>query len=674
MKLDSPVTSIPFVGSHYAKKLEKLGISKIEDLVTHIPSRYLDFSKSSKIARSQIGETLTIKGEVVLMKNQYTKTGKKMQIATVSDNTGNITVVWFNQPFLIRVLYPGVKVSLAGKIDWFGRRKALISPEYEIEGKGTINLHTGRLVPIYPETSGLSSKWLRSKILTAISGVINNSKEFLPESTLKNLNLNDLVTSFKKVHSPTSFKEAEKARERLAFNELLFLQLSSLQRKISWEKTQSVYKLKFDSPTVKEFTDSLPFILTPSQVKAVEEILIDLKKDYPMNRLLEGDVGSGKTVVGAIASFISFINGYQSVFMAPTQILASQHYQTLSKLFHKFKVRTSLITSSDTRLDLGRSDIFVGTHALIHRKVPFEKVALVIIDEQHRFGVEQRAHLTQKVEGSRFSPHVLTMTATPIPRTVALTVYGDLNLSTLKDMPKGRKKITTWIVPPVKRKKAYEWIGKKIKEESTQAFVVCPLIEDSLVETLVSVKSATKVYEEVKKIFKGMSVGLLHGRLKPKEKDKAIEAFRKGEVNILVTTPVVEVGIDVPNATFMVIEGAERFGLAALHQLRGRVGRSGLKSYCLVITESRSKTVTSRLWALEKNLSGFELAELDLKLRGPGEIFGVKQSGFHDLKIATWGDTELIKQTRGVAEEAFRKPKEFSKLFKELENRQKIAN
>ena len=387
-----------------------------------------------------------------------------------------------------------------------------------------------------------------------------------------------------------------------------------------------------------------------------------------MNRLLEGDVGSGKTVVAAIAAFTAFANGYQSVFMAPTQILAQQHFVTLNEIFKPFSVRVTLATSEGVKKGPGKTDIFVGTHALIHKRVSFDNVALVVIDEQHRFGVEQRAHLVDLTGKKKKAPHLLTMTATPIPRTVALTLYGDLDLSTLNELPKGRQKITTWIVPPQKRQGAYGWIDKEIEKESAQAFLICPLIEESEAETMKQVKAATVEYKNLKKLFVSRRVGLLHGKMKAKDKDIIMQHFKKSELDILVSTPVVEVGIDIPNATIMVIEAAERFGLSQLHQLRGRVGRGAKKSYCLLFAESHGQNVITRLNALTKGLSGFELAELDLKLRGPGEVFGTRQHGFLDLKIANWQDTELIKKAKELAQEAFAKPKKFSKLLTRIKS------
>ncbi|MFZ5932496.1 MAG: ATP-dependent DNA helicase RecG, partial [Patescibacteria group bacterium] len=468
--------------------------------------------------------------------------------------------------------------------------------------------------------------------------------------------------------------QAEAGRKRLAFNELLMLQIKNVYRKLTWQKNKLVYRFKINAGVVASFVKSLPFTLTDSQESAIKEILEDIKRDIPMNRLLEGDVGSGKTVVAGTAIFASFVNGYQSVVMAPTQILAQQHYQTLGKLYEPFGIRVALITSETKKKDVGKADVFIGTHALIQRKIDFDKVGLVVIDEQHRFGVEQRAHLVRKVGKRSYAPHVLTMTATPIPRTVALTFYGDLDLSTLRELPKGRKKITTWVVPRAKRDGAYKWIKEKIKEEKIQTFIVCPLIEESQKETMAQVRAATKEYANLNKVFKDLTLGLLHGKMPAKDKNTVLDKFREGKVNILVSTPVVEVGIDVPNATIMLVEAAERFGLAQLHQLRGRVGRGERKSYCLLFSESKSQKVVSRLYAMTKDLSGFELAELDLTLRGPGEVFGTRQHGFPELKIATWDDIDLIRQAKKVAEEAFLIPERYSELHSFLAEKQIIAN
>ncbi len=674
MNLSSSIGKLNLVGPIYQRRLEKLGIITIEDLLLHAPHRYLDFSLTSSIGSVQPGEALTVKGKVLSIKNQYTRGGKKIQIAEVEDESGKVLAVWFNQPYLIKILYPGVNVSLAGKVDWFGKKIALVSPEFEILRQKQKPVHTGRIIPIYPETFGVSSKWIRGRMNEAFDKVGNSIKEFLPVETLKELNLPDLYQSLRAVHFPDDLNSAEQGRRRLAFDEFLFLHLKNQKRRLEWNSHRAAFALKIDNQLIDQFIASLPFELTKSQQRSVNEILSDISKNIPMNRLLEGDVGSGKTVVAAIASFASFINGCQSVFMAPTQILAQQHFQTLNRLFSRYKARISLLTSEVTKKEIGRNDIFVGTHALIHRKIDFDKVALVVIDEQHRFGVEQRAHLVKKVGKETIAPHVLTMTATPIPRTVALTFYGDLDLSILEELPQGRQKITTWIIPPHKREGAYRWIEEKIKREKIQAFFICPLIEESLIETMKSVRAVTKEYEDLKQIFRKIKLGLLHGRLPAKEKGRVIDEFRRGEIDILVSTPVVEVGIDIPKAVVMVIEAAERFGLSQLHQLRGRVGRGKIKSYCLLFSETKSLRVLSRLKALTENLSGFELAELDLKLRGPGEIFGTKQHGFPELKIANWQDVDLIRSSKLIAEEAFNKPDKFKALHSFLRDRQLIAN
>lgn len=666
MMLSNPVTRLPSVGVSYAQRLQRLNIETIKDLLLHVPSRYIDFRITSEISRAQIGETVTIKGNVVSMKNIYTRAGKKIQKAEINDNTGIMHAVWFNQPFLVQSIKVGELYSLSGKVDWFDRKKCLISPEYEnMEGKSE-TLHTARLVPIYPETSRVSSKWLRAKIAFALTVLESELEEYLPHDLLKKYSFPTFGDALKKAHFPNDVSEADAAKARMAFDELLFYQLGSLYRKSDWKLIHTAHSLRVEKKILDKFKNQLPFSLTKSQEVAVKEILSDLKERSPMNRLLEGDVGSGKTVVAAAGAFASFVNGYQSIFMAPTEILAYQHFSTLSKIFDPFKMRVTLVSRSGIKKDLGRTDVYVGTHALIEKKIKFDNVAYVVIDEQHRFGVEQRAHLVKRAGRRRMAPHVLTMTATPIPRTVVLTVHGDLDLSTIKEMPVGRIPITTWLVPPEKRQGAYEWMKNQIAKFKIQIFVICPLIEESEIETMRQVKAVTAEYENLKNIFSNFRVGLLHGKQPSKIKNEAIEKFKEGKTDILVATSVVEVGIDVPNATIMVIEGSERFGLAQLHQLRGRIGRGHKKSYCLLFTESRSQKALNRLRALKENKSGFELAELDLQLRGPGEILGVKQHGFPHLKIASWSDTDLIKQTRKVAEDAIANPTKYPKLSKKI--------
>ncbi len=652
MDLKAPISTLPLVGPKYVQKLAKLDIKTLEDLLYHIPFRYQDFSEISKIGSFPIGETATIKGEILEFKNEYTRQGRKIQSASIYDGTGKITAVWFNQPFLARVLPPGTKLSLSGKLQWWKKQKAIYSPEYEVVTESSETIHTGRLVPVYPATAGISPKWIRSRISALLKLLPKeNLNDYLP----KNLNFMNLWEAVQSVHFPKSLEEAETARKRLAFDELLFIQLLNLHKKSLWQKNEPTHKLTIDKDKLQQFFHLLPFTLTSSQLRSINEILNDLSGDKPMNRLLEGDVGSGKTIVAAISAYIVYLNGFKSAIMAPTQILAQQHFETLTEIFKKTDLKVSLA---------GEGDIIVGTHALIHKNVKLRDVALVVIDEQHKFGVEQRTHLIHKSKKGNIAPHVLTMTATPIPRTIALTLYGELELSTLDELPKGRKKVTTWIVPPAKRNPAYAWLKDQISNFKNQIFIVCPLIEESESETLANAKAATIEFEKLKIIFKDFRIGLLHGRMKVEEKNRVLDEFRSGKIDILVTTPVVEVGVDIPNANIMLIESADRFGLASLHQLRGRIGRGDKKAYCLLFTENSNNKVLARLSALKENNSGFRLAEIDLGLRGPGEVLGTRQHGETNLKIASWQDIDLIKLSKTIALQAVANPSQFAKLHK----------
>src|SRR3989338_8091494 len=540
MNLQTSVKTAGRVYKLFARRLEKLGIKTFEDFLFHIPFRYDDFSIVSKINRVQPGEVVTIQGTVSQITNEFTKNFKRLQKAEIADETGTIEVVWFNQSYLTKVIHVQDKIALSGKIDWFLRRLVMQSPDYEII-TSLPAIHTGRLVPVYPETRGITSKWLRRQIYNLINENKNLFIEYLPDSTIAEHSLIAIKEAIEQIHFPDSLENTDKSRERLAFDELFLLQLSAMERKLNWNK--------------------------------------NLIRTKPMNRLLEGDVGSGKTVVSAIAMYLSFLNGFESVLMAPTEILAQQHYQTVSKLLSPFGINVGLATGSQ-KTKIKDCDVLVGTHAVLEKGINFDKLGLVVIDEQQRFGVEQRALIRSKGK----NPHLLTMTATPIPRTIALTLYGDLDLSILDEMPHGRKQIKTWLVPPEKRESAYVWIEKQIKETKSQVFVVCPFIEES--ETMQTVKAASKEFENLKNnVFKDLKLGLLHGKMKAKDKGEVLTKFRDGKIDILVATPVVEVGIDVPNATIIVIEASERFGLAQLHQLRGRVGRGDKQSYCLLFTE-----------------------------------------------------------------------------------------
>lgn len=667
MVLSTPVAKLFMVGPIYAKRLKQLEIKTVGDLLYHFPFRYLDYSLISSINKIQPGEIVSIKGQITAIKNVYTQRGKRFQKATVQDSTGNIDVIWFNQPFIIKNLKVGYEVNLSGKVDLFNRKITFVSPEYEIS-RGRETIHTGRLVPVYHETYGVSSKWLRSRIAPLIKTIVPQIEEFLPTKIREKHNLLELKKSLEQIHFPKTKKKADEARKRFAFEELFLLQLAVLKRKRIWQQKKLAHQLSIDEKKLSFFIQSLPFKLTQAQTRALKEILADLNKQKPMNRLLEGDVGSGKTVVAAAAIFAAYLNKVQSALMAPTEILANQHFLTLNQLLTPLGLKIGLLTASlasKTRLPNGRQadfDLLVGTHALIHKRAKFKNLGLAVIDEQHRFGVEQRAKLTQK------TPHVLTMTATPIPRTIALTLYGDLDLSVLDEMPPGRQVVKTWVVPPQKRKAAYEWIKKEIKKNKSQAFIVCPFIEESSTETLKSVRAATSEFKNLQKeIFPKLKLGLLHGRLKTKEKTNVLKKFKEQKIDILVSTPVVEVGIDIPNATIMLIEGAERFGLAQLHQLRGRVGRGKKQSYCLLFSGQQGKTTFKRLRALEQTNIGMELAEIDLKIRGPGEIYGIHQHGFFNLKVASFTDQPLIEKTKRTAEMIINKIKLYPRLQERLE-------
>ncbi len=658
--LQQKVSSQGGVYKRYSNFLQKLGIDTFEDFLYHIPFRYEDYSIVSKISEVQAGETVTIKGKVDEIKNQYTRRFMTLQKAKVSDDTGSLEVIWFNQPYIAKNITPGDSISLSGKIDKDFNRVSMKAPDFEI---GEENIHTGRIVPVYKETRGISSKWIRKQVYKLLNDDLKDVSDFLPVEVSQRNSLEDLTQALWSVHFPSDLDQAIKSRKRLEFNELFLMQSLSLSRRKEWKKEVKGNKFAIDKnkTEIDKLLKSLPFKLTEAQERTLKEIFSDMSKDTPMNRLLEGDVGSGKTIVAAVAMYLAKLNGYKSILMAPTEILANQHFSTISNFLSPFGVKVGLATGSK-KSGLEDFDILVGTHAIIFVKQKIDNLGLLVIDEQQRFGVEQRSLVRKKAK----NPHVLTMTATPIPRTIALTIYGDLDLSILDEMPKGRKTIKTWLVPAAKRTGAYDWIKEQIKQNKSQAFIICPFIEES--ESMTTVKAATKEYETLSKdVFKDFKLGLLHGKLKSKEKDQILNDFKEGAYDILVATPVVEVGIDIPNADIIIIEAAERFGLSQLHQLRGRVGRGDRQSYCLLFTESPNPTTIERLKAMEKSNIGAELAELDLKLRGPGEIYGTKQHGSSLLKIADFSDYDLIKKTKDEAEAIIDRIDEFPELLKKVE-------
>lgn len=659
MDLSTPLTSLSRLFKMYASRLERLNIHTVGDLLMYVPNRYEDYTLVSSIDLLQAGEIVTIKGKVLEAKNQYIRR-LTIQKVYIQDETGMVECVWFNQPFITRQFIPGAIASISGRVDKKGNRTTIQVRDYEVlRNDSSDTFHTGRLVPVYPETKGLSSKWLRNRIRELLPQSENLIREYLPQEILKEQALMELREAITIIHFPKNKEEAEKARLRLSFDELLLTQLAALIRKNEWRKKTltNPFEIEPYKQKVDTLIKSLPFTLTNSQQRAITDIFKDIEKNEPMNRLLEGDVGSGKTVVAAITMYVAYLNGFQSVLMAPTQILAEQHYLTVANLLKPFGLRVTLFTSGSKRktknpaTSLRTSEeifnIAIGTHALLSKHIAFENLGLVVIDEQQRFGVEQRALLREKGK----SPHFLTMTATPIPRTVLLTAFGDLDLSFLDELPSGRKRVKTWLVPNEKREKAYEWIKQKINEKgvSNQVFIVCPFIEES--ESQTTIKAATVEFELLKKeVFPHHKLGLLHGKLKAKEKEQVLTDFRNEKFDILVATPVVEVGIDIPNATIILIEAAERFGLSQLHQLRGRVGRNTKESYCLLFTESTSEATARRLKYMENTYSGAQLAEYDLKLRGPGDMYGTAQHGKTIFKIATFEDPLIITRTQQCAQ------------------------
>lgn len=668
MKLTDSVTTLPFVGEVMQKKLAKLHIYTINDLLHHIPSRYGDFSRISPIRSLTMGEEVTIEGQIISIKNIYTKTGKVMQEGVLSDGEDTIYVVWFRQVYLAKTLPPGTMVALTGKMGFWGKKKAIMSPSYEKIIENKERLHSGRIVPVYPETAGVTSKWIRRLVHQALNKL--ETEDFMSSAFLEEHGLLPLGESFKKIHEPSTLPETELGRIRLAFNELLALELAQRERKNEWLLKSVAAKLTVSSEDIFHFLQKIPFTPTESQLRSMGELAHELSSSIPMNRLLEGDVGSGKTLVAAFASYVAGKNNAVTLIMAPTQILATQHSKVLSDLLSPFDIPVQLVTAREKAKTLKEKGVYVGTQALLFKLIT-PKVGLVVIDEQHRFGVGQRSELAQL---GKNVPHTLTMTATPIPRTIALTLYGDLSLSTLDELPSGRKLIKTWVVKPKKRDDAYNWIEKQIKEEEAQVFVVCPLIDESEHEKMKEVKSATVEYNRLKKLFPKRRIVLLHGKMKALEKEAILTDFRNKKYDILVTTPVVEVGIDIPNATIMVIEAADRFGLAALHQLRGRVGRGTKQSYCLLMSENTSDKAQTRLTAMSKTLSGRELAELDLSLRGPGEIFGTKQSGLPELKIARWTDIDLIRKVKQSSEGIMQNKELYSSIMDYFKLVQRAAN
>ncbi|MFA6184017.1 MAG: ATP-dependent DNA helicase RecG [Parcubacteria group bacterium] len=680
LNLETKIKETFHIKPSQAEKLKKLGIITVGDFLFHFPARYDDLSKLVNIADIIPEQSATVNGEIIKF-NLKRSWHKKISIIEIQlqDETGIVRATWFNQKYLIDVFSKNKYIRLSGKAKLDKNGFNFSNPIWEISDKSPN--HTGRIVPIYPETKGITSKWLRWQIET----IFKNDFEIidpLPSEILKKYHLPTLKKSLFDIHFPKSEDSYLVAQKRFAFFDMFLIQLHSLQIKKQLKK-ESAQKLEFPDLEIKKFLDSLPFELTNDQKKAFKEIKKDLEKSHPMNRLLNGDVGSGKTIIALLAALQTSINGFQVAVMAPTEVLAYQHFENFSKILSAFNISVGLLTNSyklvngsestvqskeklllkNSKLEIqnysnnikkisretmlekiknGAIDIVIGTHAIIQKDIRFKNLALIIIDEQHRFGVAQRSHLQQKIteinDGlANKIPHFLTMTATPIPRTISMTLLGSLDVSLITQMPKNRKPIITQMVLPNKQNEVYNFIRSEIKK-GHQVFVILPLVEES--EKITEVKAAISEHERLlRDVFPDLRLGLLHGRMKSKEKEKIMLDFKNKKTDILVSTSVIEVGIDIPNATVMIIEEAYRFGLSQLHQFRGRVGRGENQSYCFLF----SKNSTARLKTLEKYTDGFKVAQKDLELRGPGDFLGTRQSGLADSTMQNITNIKMIK-------------------------------
>jgi len=668
--LDVDISALRRVSAPLIVKFEKLGVRTVRDLLFFFPRRHVDYGEPVPIAQLEPGKEQTVRAQVWSARERLMGWRMRSTEATIGDASGMMQCVWFNQPWVAKQLPINAEIVVAGRVSERQGRPQFDNPEWEIWSPDL--LHTGRLVPIYPLTAGLQSRTVRRVLREAIDSFITRLTDPLPRETRERLGLADLRFAVTQMHYPDSAGALEAARRRLAFDELLPIQLAMLLRRRHFQESAPAEPSPISAAAERGFLATLPFALTGAQQRVLFDVLNDLRKPVPMSRLVQGDVGSGKTVIAAAALVAAAENGRQGVMMAPTEILAEQHFRMLKQLFHADggegpvaearppfldrPLRVALLTGSlkakerreaHEALAAGAIDIACGTQALIQGKVRFNDLALAIVDEQHRFGVMQRAALREKGALGAHAPHMLVMTATPIPRTLALTIYGDLDVSVIDERPPGRKPVKTSWIAPHEREDAERFVREQV-EQGRQAFVICPLVEES--ETL-EVKSATAEYERLRsEVFPDLRVELVHGRMSAKQKDEVMRRFRGGEADVLVSTAVIEVGIDVPNATVMLIEGADRFGLAQLHQFRGRVGRGAEQSYCLLLSEDPSEEAQRRLALMEETSDGFKLAEADMEMRGPGQFFGTRQSGLPGLKVARLSDVRLIELTRAEAE------------------------
>lgn len=680
--LDTPLGEVKAFRKDLVALLDRLGIATVRDMLYCFPRKHIDFTNSQPIASLQVGADQTAVG-TVWEAHEVQLGGRRVKSTEliVGDDSGNVRAIWFNQGWIARSFKTGMRVALSGRVNTFRGRKVFENPEYEV-ADAEESVHTGRLVPVYPLTEGLTGRRMRAIAKRTLDAALPLVADFLPQAQRARVQMLDLPTAIREAHFPTGEQRKDEARRRLAFDELLLIQLGVLGHKRVWKEAVPGHPLPADPRVLDGFVRSLPFALTGAQQRVLGEVVADLARSTPMSRLVQGEVGSGKTVIALAAMLVAVANRQQAALMAPTELLAEQHHRTVTRLlgpeaqptaarelraftvpWRSRPITVALLTGSLSRkrkqeiarlATQGEVDMVIGTHALFQKEVEFSNLGLAVVDEQHRFGVMQRSELRQK----GYNPHLLAMTATPIPRSLALTLYGDLDISVIDELPPGRQTIRTRWLEASQREKAYRFIRKEVAE-GRQAFIVYPLIEES--EKL-DVAAATEEHERLgRDIFPDLRLGLLHGRMKQVEKDAVMRAFRAGEVQILISTAVVEVGIDVPNATVMMIEAADRFGLAQLHQFRGRVGRGEHQSYCILVSEAPSAEATDRLAILERVNDGFALAEEDLRLRGAGEFFGTRQSGLPDLRMARISDAALLDLAREEATRLFEEDPELRK-------------
>jgi len=672
---DTPLSNIPTIKKQTLGKLERLGLFTVCDMLYHFPSRYEDYSKLRSIDTLLLDEKCTIEGKIIYI--EAGRTWKRKMFLTeaiLEDASGQIRLIWFNQRFVMQSLKQGMIIRASGKITKDSRGLTLTNPAFENATRNAT--HTGRLVPIYPETAGLTSRFFRWQ-LTGIFQKLTTFPDPVSKEVLTRLHLPSLKQALYYIHFPKNEDFSLLAHKRFAFDEMLFIQLKALQIKTLFETSEGS-PISYDETTLKKFIASFPFVLTDAQKKAYQEILIDLGKTRPMNRLLNGDVGSGKTIVAAIGAFVTAERGFQTAILAPTEVLARQHFENLSRIFEETDHSLALFTGSYRILDsksvtrptlikaisAGIPKIIIGTHALLQDDVTFDAIALIVVDEQHRFGVSQRARLQElsfnNLDGSKEKvPHFLSMTATPIPRTLTLAFFGNLDLSLLDGLPKDRKPIITKIArTSVDREKVYTFVQSEIAS-GRQVFIIFPLVEESL--ALKDIKAAVAQHKHLAEtVFPHLSIGLVHGKMKAKEKEMVMQDFHEKKYDILVATAVVEVGIDVPNASIILIEEAERFGLSQLHQFRGRVGRAEHQSYCFLFPHEQANSINERLRILEKTTNGFEIAEADLGIRGPGAFFGTRQSGIPDIAMESLTNIKLITIARKEAKNILAKDTDLS--------------